>query len=123
MEVSENSSLLLWITIIDNKTSKKATICDRIKKNVSFNGRRGQMLLLKDRVVYQVNKLFIEYNHKGDIDIYTLTIETMTQENINLYAHDSKSVIDFIFDSIVAEINVAPQKIVDVNYIINNAYE
>ncbi len=81
------------------------------------------MLILKDRVVYQVNKLYIEYNHKGDIDIYTLTIETMTKETVNLYAHDSKSVIDFIFDSIVAEVNVSPQKVVDVNYIINNAYE
>ena len=29
------------------------------------------MLLLKDRVVYQANKLYIEYNHKGDIDIYS----------------------------------------------------
>lgn len=81
------------------------------------------MLLLKDRVVYQVSKLYIEYNHKGDIDIYTLTIETLTKEIVNLYAHDSKSVIDFIFDAIVADINVNPQKIVDVGYIINNAYQ
>ncbi|MBE6024499.1 MAG: hypothetical protein E7231_15170 [Cellulosilyticum sp.] len=81
------------------------------------------MLLLKDRVVYQVNKLYIEYNHKGDIDIYTLTIETMTKETINLYAHDSKSIIEFVFDSIVAEINVEPQKIVDIDYIISSAYE
>lgn len=80
------------------------------------------MLLLKDRVIYQANKLYIEYNHKGDIDIYTLTIETMTKEIVNLYAHDSKGVIDFMFDSIVAEINVAPSKIVDINYIISNAY-
>lgn len=80
------------------------------------------MLLLKDRVVYQANKLYIEYNHKGDIDIYTLTIETMTKEIVNLYAHDSKSVIDFMFDAIVAEVNIAPLKIVDVDYIVNNAY-
>ena len=42
------------------------------------------MLLLKDRVIYQVSKLYIEYNHKGDIDIYTLKIETMTKELVNL---------------------------------------
>ncbi len=81
------------------------------------------MLLLKDKAVYQTSKLFIEFNHKGDIDIYSVVIETMTKENIILYAHDSKNVIEFIFDSIVAEINVAPQKIVDVNYIINSAFE
>lgn len=81
------------------------------------------MLLMKDRTVYQANKLYIEYNHKGDIDIYTLAIETMTKELVTLYAHDAKNVIDFIFDSIVAEINGAPNKVVDVNYIINNAYE
>lgn len=80
------------------------------------------MLLLKDRVIYQVNKLYVEYNHKGDINIYTLMIETMTKETVSLYAHDSKSIMDFIFDSIVAEVNVSPQKIVDINYIINNAY-
>lgn len=80
------------------------------------------MLLLKDRVIYQVNKLYVEYNHKGDINIYTLVIETMTKETVSLYAHDSKSIMDFIFDSIVAEVNVSPQKIVDINYIINNAY-
>ena len=80
------------------------------------------MLLLKDRVIYQVNKLYVEYNHKGDINIYTLMIETMTKETVSLYAHDSKSIMDFIFDSIVAEINVNSQKIVDLNYIINNAY-
>lgn len=81
------------------------------------------MLLLKDKAVYQVSKLFIEFNHKGDIDVYSVVIETITKENIILYAHGSKSVIEFIFDSIVAEINVAPQKIVDVNYIINSAFE
>lgn len=81
------------------------------------------MLLLKDKAVYQASKLFIEFNHKGDIDIYSVVIETITKENIILYAHDSKNVIEFIFDSIVAEINVAPQKIVDVNYIINSAFE
>ena len=81
------------------------------------------MLLLKDKAVYQVSKLFIEFNHKGDIDVYSVVIETITKENIILYAHDSKNVIEFIFDSIVAEINVAPQKIVDVNYIINSAFE
>ena len=81
------------------------------------------MLLLKDKAVYQASKLFIEFNHKGDIDIYSVVIETITKENIILYAHDSKNVIEFIFDSIVAEINVAPQKVVDVNYIINSAFE
>jgi len=80
------------------------------------------MLFLKDRVIYQVNKLYIEYNHKGDINIYTLVIETMTKETVSLYAHDSKGIMDFIFDSIVAEINVNPQKIVDVNYLISSAY-
>ena len=80
------------------------------------------MLLLKYRVIYQVNKLYVEYNHKGEINIYTLMIETMTKETVSLYAHDSKSIMDFIFDSIVAEVNVSPQKIVDINYIINNAY-
>lgn len=81
------------------------------------------MVLLKDRAVFQVSKLYIEYNHKGDIDIYTLVAETMTKELINLYAHDSKKVIDFIFDSIVAELNVAPHKVVDIDYIVGNAYE
>ena len=80
------------------------------------------MLFLKDRVIYQVNKLYIEYNHKGDINIYTLVIETMTKETVSLYAHDSKGIMDFIFDSIVAEINVNPHKIVDVNYLISSAY-
>lgn len=80
------------------------------------------MLLLKDKAVYQASKLFIEYNHKGDIDVYSVVIETVTKEGVILYAHDSKSVIEFIFDSIVAEINVAPNKIVDVNYIINSAF-
>ena len=46
----------------------------------------------------------------------------MTKEIVNLYAHDSKSVIDFMFDAIVAEVNIAPLKIVDVDYIVNNAY-
>ncbi len=64
------------------------------------------MLLLKDKAVYQANKLYIEYNHKGDIDIYTLTIETMTKEVVNLYAHDSKNVIECIVDAIVAELNI-----------------
>ena len=81
------------------------------------------MLLLKDRAVYQVNKLYIEYNHKGDIDIYTLVAETMTKEMVTLYAHDSKKIIDFIFDSIVAEINVGSQKIIDVDYIVTSTYE
>ncbi len=81
------------------------------------------MLLLKDRVVYQVGKLYIEYTSRGDIIIYTIVIETVNKENVTLYAHDLKSVIDFIFDSIVAEVNITPHKIVDVNYIINNAYK
>lgn len=80
------------------------------------------MLILKDRAIYQANKLYIEYTHKGDIDIYTLVIETMTKECVNLYAHDAKNVIDFIFDSIVAELNNAPSKIVDIDYIVSNAY-
>ena len=53
------------------------------------------MLLLKDKAVYQASKLFIEFNHKGDIDIYSVVIETITKENIILYAHDSKNVIEF----------------------------
>lgn len=81
------------------------------------------MLLMKDRVIYQVNKLYIACNHNGDNDGYSLMIDTMTKESVSLYTHDSKNVIDFIFDAIVAELNVAPQKIVDMNYIVNNAYE
>lgn len=81
------------------------------------------MLLLKDRALFQVNKVYIEYNHKGDIDIYILMAETMTKEAITLYAHDSKKVIDFIFDSIVAEVNAGTNRIVDVDYIVNSAYE
>lgn len=81
------------------------------------------MILLKDRALFQANKIYIEYNHKGDIDIYTLVAETMTKEIITLYAHDSKRIIDFIFDSITAEVNVGTNKVVDVDYIVNSAYE
>ena len=73
------------------------------------------MLLLKDRALFQVNKVYI--------DIYILMAETMTKEAITLYAHDSKKVIDFIFDSIVAEVNAGTNRIVDVDYIVNSAYE
>lgn len=79
------------------------------------------MLLLKDKAVYQICKLFIEYTHKGDIDIYTLVGEMSTKEQVTFYAHGSKSVIDFVFDSIIAELNVAPYKVVDVDYIISSA--
>lgn len=81
------------------------------------------MLLKKEKAVYEASKIFVEYTHKGDIDIYTLVMETVTKELVNLYAHDSKRVIDFIFDAIVAEINVGTQKVVDVDYIITSAYE
>lgn len=81
------------------------------------------MLILKDRVLYQVAKLYIEYAQKGDIHIYSLVIQTMTGEQITIYAHDSKRIIDFIFDATVAELNANPGRVVDINYIINNAYE
>nr|WP_302600106.1 hypothetical protein [uncultured Cellulosilyticum sp.] len=81
------------------------------------------MLIKKERVVYQGAKLYIEYAHKGDIEIYTLVLETVNQEKINLYAHDSKRIIDFIFDATVAELNAGTGKVVDMDYIIANAYE
>lgn len=81
------------------------------------------MIILKERVLYKVNKLYIEYMQKGDITLYTLVIDTTGGENVNVYAHDSKKVIDFIFDSIVAELNNNPNKVVDLNYIIKMAYE
>ena len=81
------------------------------------------MLILKDRVLYKASKLYIEYTQKGDIILYTLVIDTKNEEPVSVYAHDSKKVIDFIFDSIVAELNNNPGKIVDVNYIIKMAYE
>ena len=49
-------------------------------------------------------------------------IETVTGEKVNMYVHDSKRVIDFIFDSVIAELNSNPGKVVDINYIIENAY-
>ena len=112
----------MWISIFDNKTDKKLKIYGKIEIYIKGRGK-GLMLLLKDRVVYNVNKLYIEYNHKGDIDIYTLVIETMNKEEVCLYAHDSKNIIEFIFDAIVAQINIAPHKIVDVGYIVDKAYE
>ena len=96
-------------------------IIEENKKVINY--RRCRMLLLKDRALFQVNKVYIEYNHKGDIDIYILMAETMTKEAITLYAHDSKKVIDFIFDSIVAEVNAGTNRIVDADYIVNSAYE
>lgn len=81
------------------------------------------MLILKDRVLYQAGKLYVEYTHKGDIDIYTLMIDTLTGEHVNLYAHGSKRIIDFVFDAVVAALNTEPQKAVDMDYIISNAYE
>lgn len=81
------------------------------------------MLILKERVLYEVTKLYIEYTQKGDITLYTLDIDTSNNEKVNLYAHDSKKIIDFIFDSIIAELNNNPNKVVDVNYIIKMAYE
>ena len=81
------------------------------------------MLILKERVLYEASKLYIEYTQKGDITLYTLDIDTPNNETVNIYAHDSKKTIDFIFDSIVAELNNNPNKVVDVNYIIRMAYE
>lgn len=81
------------------------------------------MLIKKERVVYQVAKLYVEYAQKGDIQIYSLMIQTITGEIVNVYAHDSKRIIDFIFDAVVAEVNANAQGIVDMDYIIANAYE
>lgn len=80
------------------------------------------MLIMKERVIYQVAKLYIEYTQKGDIHIYTLVLETVTGEKVNMYAHDSKRIIDFIFDSVIAELNSSPGKVIDIDYIIENAY-
>lgn len=81
------------------------------------------MLILKERTLYKANKLYIEYNQKADITLYTLVIDTASQEHITMYAHESKKVIDFIFDSTIAELNSHSNRIVDLNYIIKMAYE
>lgn len=81
------------------------------------------MLIQKDRVVYDAAKLYVEYDQKGDIHIYSLVIQTVLGESVKMYVHDSKRIIDFIFDSVVAELNSNINKIVDMDYIISNAYE
>ena len=81
------------------------------------------MLIKKERSVYKGAKLYIEYTHKSDIEIYKLVLETITGEKVNLYAHDSKRIIDFIFDAAVAELGSLDIKVVDIDYIIANAYE
>lgn len=81
------------------------------------------MLIQKDRVVYDAVKLYVEYDQKGDIHIYSLVIQTVLGESVKMYVHDSKKIIDFIFDSVVAELNSNTNKIVDMDYIISNAYE
>ncbi|WP_069998477.1 hypothetical protein [Cellulosilyticum sp. I15G10I2] len=81
------------------------------------------MLILKERVLYKAVKLYIEYTQKGDITLYTLVIDTQGGEQVNVYAHDAKRIIDFIFDSIIAELNNNPNKVIDLNYIIKMAYE
>lgn len=81
------------------------------------------MLILKERVLCQAVKLYIEYTQKGDITLYTLAIDTVNEKGISVYAHDSKKIMDFIFDSIIAELNNNPNKVVDLNYIIKMAYE
>lgn len=81
------------------------------------------MIIKKERTIYQGAKLYIEYMHKGDIEIYTLVLDSVNGERVNLYAHDSKRIIDFIFDATVAELNSGTSKVVDMDYIIANAYE
>lgn len=81
------------------------------------------MLILKDRVLYDGTKLYIEFTHKGDIEIYTLVVEDYQGNKTNLYAHDSLNIIDFIFDSVIAELNNMTKQVVDLNYIIKMAYE
>ncbi|ADZ81858.1 hypothetical protein QTL86_17625 [Cellulosilyticum sp. ST5] len=81
------------------------------------------MLILKERVLYEGCKLYIEFTHRADIIIYSLVLETVTGENVMLYACDTKKVIDFIFDAVIAELNGSNNRVVDVNYIISNACE
>lgn len=81
------------------------------------------MLIKKERVVYQGAKLYIEYTHKSDIELYSLVLETVTGERVNLYVHDEKRIIDFMFDAALAELNSLEQRVVDIDYIITNAFE
>ncbi len=81
------------------------------------------MLLLKERAIYQVCKLYIEFVNKSEVTMYKLQAQTLAKEEITLYAHQSKSVIDFIFDGILAELKSDSHKVIDTNYIIKNACE
>jgi Mg2+ and Co2+ transporter CorA len=111
----------VWIN--GNKTRKTVDKSMGLCYNRNSLNRRDSMLILKERVLYKAAKLYIEYTQKGDITLYTLVIDTHNGEQVSVYAHDSKKVIDFMFDSIVAELNNNPNKVVDVNYIIKMAYE
>ena len=81
------------------------------------------MLILKERVLYEGCKLYIEFTHRADITLYSVVLDTVRGEGIMLYACDSKKVIDFIFDAVIAELNSADNRVVDINYIISNACE
>lgn len=81
------------------------------------------MLVLKERVLYEGCKIYVEFMHRADITVYSLMLETVTGENVMLHACDSKKVIDFIFDAVIAELNGANNRVVDINYIISNACE
>ena len=81
------------------------------------------MLVQKDRVLYEGCKIHVEFTHKSDITMYSLILETVTGEVVNLYVCDQKGTIDFMFDAVVAELNRADSRVVDINYIISNACE
>ena len=81
------------------------------------------MLIQKDRVLYEGCKIHVEFTHKADITMYSLILETITGEVVNLYVCEEKRIIDFIFDAVVAELNRTDNNVVDVNYIIANACE
>ena len=81
------------------------------------------MLILKERVLYEGCKVYIEFTHRADITLYSLLLDTVRGESVILYVCDSKKVIDFIFDAVVAELNRSDSRVVDINYIIRNACE
>lgn len=79
------------------------------------------MLIQRERVIYEVAKLYIDYDRKGDIQIYSLKIQTVLGEEVTLYVDGKKNVIDFVFDATIAELNASQNKVIDMNYIIANA--
>ncbi len=81
------------------------------------------MLIQKDRVLYDGCKVHVEFTHKADVTMYSLILETITGEVVNLYVCEEKRIIDFIFDAVVAELNRTDNNVVDMNYIISNASE